>query len=371
MRLETFVDIMGINVVQVIERIQQPELALNRPPDPDKFFNAEWPNVNRSGPSNDPCCPTKDEPIKDRSSGELVVNGSRYMTVNSNKLSSEACVNSKPNAEEGLNASRNGTTNEPCCPTQERPVSSQSSSGQRPSNLTVNSNEPVNEACGTLNLNTSHIQGIHQSRMRDDGPCKESCCLVKNELLSNRYSDGSLIKQSSRLTVSSKEHENEACGTSSLDTKEQSRIKSDGPSKETCGTSRSAEFVTNESIDLASTPQRMTIKEAAFDANLRLDLPVNLRNGSHITTSPVWRRPNRLRLAPTKDFVKDSIRSYADAIRIVRRDNSSIIRTDKDAREDRDSNCEQLLNELLPIHVEFYNKFMIENFNRSKWEVGI
>ena len=368
MRLETFVDIMGINVVQVIERIQQSELALNRPPDPDKFFNAEWPNVNRSGPNNDPCCPTKDEPIKNRSKCELVVNGSRYLAVNSNELSNEACGNSNPNTEEGLNASRNGTTNEPCCPTQGRPESSQLSSVQRPSNLTVNSNEPVIEACRTLNLKTSHIQGIHQSRMREEEPCKETCCLAKNGLLSNKYSDGSLINKSSCLTVNSKEDENEACGTSSLDTKEQSRIKSDGPSKETCGTPQSAEFIANESTDLASTPQRMTIKEAAFDADLRLDFPANLRNGSHTTTSPVWRRPNRLRLAPTKDFVKDSIRSYADAIRVVRRDNRSIIRTDKEAREDRYSNCEQLVNELLPIHVEFYNKFLIENFNRSRWE---
>lgn len=355
MRLETFVDIMGINVVQVIERIQQPELALNRPPDPDKFFNTEWPNVNRNGPSNDPCCLTKDEAIKKRSSSESIVNRSRYLTANSNELNNQDVGTSSPN-KEWSSVGRNGPTNEPCCSTKGRPLSSKSSIELiRPTYLTVNSNEPMNEACGTLNLNTNQVQGIHQSGIKDEGPGKETCCPAKNEPLTNRYNDDSMINRSSYLAVNSKEHNNEACGVTSLDTKEQSRVKNDGPNKETFGTSRSAEFIANESTDLANTAQGIVIKETALDTDLRFDFPGHLRNGCHITTSPIWRRPSRLRLAPTKDFVKDSIRSYADAIRVVRRDNSSIVRTDKDAREDKD--CEQFLNELLPIHVEFYNKF--------------
>ena len=42
MRLENFVNVMGINVVQVIDTIQRCQSSQDRPPEPDDYLNANW-----------------------------------------------------------------------------------------------------------------------------------------------------------------------------------------------------------------------------------------------------------------------------------------------------------------------------------------
>ena len=56
---------------------------------------------------------------------------------------------------------------------------------------------------------------------------------------------------------------------------------------------------------------------------------------------------------------------YSDAERVVRRDKSSILRSEKDdAFFERENFFDELLNEILPLHVAFYDRFYCE----AKWK---
>ena len=87
----------------------------------------------------------------------------------------------------------------------------------------------------------------------------------------------------------------------------------------------------------------------------------SLEGGLTASSSSIWQKPNRLRLVPVKEFIRQPMNLYSDAERVVRRDKSSILRSEKDdAFFERENFFDELLNEILPLHVAFYDRFYCE-----------
>ena len=71
-----------------------------------------------------------------------------------------------------------------------------------------------------------------------------------------------------------------------------------------------------------------------------------------------WRRPSSLRLPSSKEFIKDSLRDYSDAVKIINRGTRKIAKTDQIySQSSAYDECTEIFSELLPPHVKFYNKF--------------
>ena len=71
-----------------------------------------------------------------------------------------------------------------------------------------------------------------------------------------------------------------------------------------------------------------------------------------------WRRPSSLRLPSSKEFIKDSLRDYSDAVKILNRGTRKIAKTDQIySQSSANDECTEIFSELLPLHVKFYNKF--------------
>eukprot|EP00794_Sanderia_malayensis_P012269 gene12269-13534_t len=79
--------------------------------------------------------------------------------------------------------------------------------------------------------------------------------------------------------------------------------------------------------------------------------------------SSVWHRPvDHLRLMATDDFLKQRILDYEDAKRVIRRDSRrNKTRIERECLYENSNSVEDLISEVLPIHVTFYNEFYRRN----------
>lgn len=74
------------------------------------------------------------------------------------------------------------------------------------------------------------------------------------------------------------------------------------------------------------------------------------------SSTPIWRRPNSLRLIAFKEFVKNSVRSYSDAEKILSRGANNILKTSRFPEVSEEDKGIELFDELLPLHVTLNNK---------------
>ena len=212
MRLETFVDIMGINVVQVIERIQQPGLTINQPPCPDEFLNPDWPGV---------------------------YNNTRY-------------------AGDSLSICERGEL---------------------------------------LSNSTKRSQGVHS---------KQNYCVPQSEGYSFEETNGTTARAANEEGL----------------------------------------------VNVSNSIRGIRLNEDD-NSEQPLSLPT-----IGATDCSVFRRPNKLRLISGKDFLKDSVKSFSDAVRTVHNGSMNIVKFEKTGSlYEREESVDNLLVELLPLHVSFYNKF--------------
>ena len=223
MRLETFVDIMGINVIQVIERIQQRGISFDRPPCPDDYLNPDWPQNISSGSVD--------------KRGHAASNETLYRKINGTR-------------EEKLVESANASS-----PTVQR----------------TNEEEDLGMFSSYSKLNTEldqKLPGVQgSSNIRSDKPGAENCL--------------------ARSTASSQQ---------------------------------SSDF----------------------------------KSGSRF----IWRRPNVLRLPAPKDFIKSSVKTYSDAVKMINRGARYVPKNEQtNACLAKYDGSADIFDELLPPHIDFYNKF--------------
>ena len=256
MRLETFVDIMGINIIQVIERIQQQGVSLDQPLCPDDFFNPDWPQKSSSQSTDESTGKHYEEPIGGKSGKTVALDTS--------------------GTAGRLNISYNEHT---------RHDTKESRSINKTLRLGANSHK--SSVCCFEKIEPWIGHGRKQSVIYNDTVCN------RHEL---KQSDSCILSHTTR------------------------NINSD-----------------DASLCTASSASKSEVKT---------------------TQSPVWRRPNQLRLTASKEFVKDSIKCYSDAVKILNRGARNTFKAGRvDSSTFEEDDCEDLLLELLPLHIDFYKKF--------------
>lgn len=220
MRLETFVDIMGISIIQVIDRIQQQEVPSNPPFSPDDFFNVDWPK----------------------------------------SLSKIEC--------DGKNELQSGSV--------------------------------IIDLCNDfINSNSFELHTVETNTMHFNVSCDSEGAYLREQSMKN-----------------------------------------------------------NQSANFLHAPKKISMKEESHTELLLSEtVASHSAMNAKMTPSQLWRRPNPLRLAAFKDFVKDSVRSYSDAVKILERGMRTLSKAGQVEKQSlEEDNTSELFLELLPLHISLYKK---------------
>ena len=110
-------------------------------------------------------------------------------------------------------------------------------------------------------------------------------------------------------------------------------------------------------VDIDGSPDWRSNQQRMNTNVCRTTNPKHSSDAKGVSTS-VWRRPNSLRLLAPKDFIKASVRTHSDAVKVISRGTRNLSKTEQtDSYISLYEENTEIFSEILPPHITFYNKF--------------